>query len=64
MTYITKYLPKIEDLKKELESNPDNVKHYLKYEGFTGDSDSIDYLDEQINSYLKKRKDEESSTNL
>ena len=64
MTYITKFLPKVEDLKKELESNPDNVKHYIKYEGFVGDSDSMDYLDEQIKSYLKKRKDEEGSTNL
>ena len=56
MTYITKYLPKLEDLKKELESNPNAVKHYLKYEGFIGDSDSIDYLDETIKNYLKENK--------
>jgi hypothetical protein len=63
VTYITKYLPKLEDLKKQLESNPDNIKHYLKYEGFNGDSDSMDYLDEQIKSYLNKRNDK-TGTNL
>jgi hypothetical protein len=55
MTYITKYLPKYEDLKKELETNPDNLKYYAKYEGFAGDSDSIDYLSYKLNKTKKKK---------
>ena len=37
MTYITKHLPSLEELKKELETNPEKIKYYTKYEGFDGD---------------------------
>ncbi len=55
MTYINKHLPKYEDLKKELESSPDNLRYYMKYEGFIGDSDSIAYLNFKINKLTKKK---------
>lgn len=59
MTYITKYVPNLEELKRELEENPNNIKFYSKYEGFTGDSDSIDYLNEKLNEYYNSKKTEE-----
>lgn len=52
MTYITKYLRDIEDLKKELEETPENIKYYIKYEGFDGSSESINYIDEKIKEYI------------
>lgn len=51
MTYIVKYLPKIDILKKELEETPENIRYYSKYEGFTGDSESIDYIEQKLTEY-------------
>jgi hypothetical protein len=56
MTYITAHLPKLEDLKKELESNPDKIRIYMKYMGFEGPEGSIDYLTNQIEEYIKLKK--------
>jgi hypothetical protein len=42
MSYIVKYLSNIEDLKRELETTPENIRYYAKYEGFEGSSESID----------------------
>jgi hypothetical protein len=57
MTYITAYLPSKEELKKELEKYPENIKTYIKYMGFEGPEGSIDYLTEQIEKYLESIKD-------
>ncbi len=54
MTYITKYLRSVEDIKKELEEYPENIKYYMKYQGFTGDSDSIDFINLKIKEYINK----------
>jgi hypothetical protein len=51
MTYITAHLPKLEDLKKQLEEDPDRLRVYAKYMGYEGPSDSIDYLDEKLEEY-------------
>lgn len=51
MSYIVKYLPSINDLRKELEETPDNIKYYAKYEGFTGDSESMTYIEEKLIEY-------------
>jgi len=51
MSYVVKYLKDFEDLKKELEENPDNIRYYLKYEGFTGSSESMNYIEQKINEY-------------
>jgi hypothetical protein len=56
MTYIVKYLPLLEQLKNELENNPENIKHYIKYEGYSGSSDSIDYLETKIKEYYESKK--------
>jgi hypothetical protein len=57
MTYITKYLPKLEVLKNELEKNPTNIRYYVKYMGFAGDSDSIEYLENKIKEYYESKND-------
>jgi hypothetical protein len=61
MTYITKYLAKYEDLKKELDTNPENIKYYIKYEGFVGSSDSMEYIEQKIIEF--KNKQNESTKN-
>jgi virulence-associated protein VapD len=56
MTYITAHLPKLEELKKRLEKNPDDIKIYMKYMGFEGPAGSIDYLTEKIEEYINSKK--------
>jgi hypothetical protein len=51
MTYITKYVKPLSELKRELETTPENIKHYMKYEGLQGDIDSLDYIDLKIKEY-------------
>jgi hypothetical protein len=58
MTYITKYLPTVEELEKELEKYPNNIKIYMKYEGFLGPEGSIDYLTKKIEEHIKNKKNE------
>ena len=58
MTYITIHLPKLEELKKELEENPDKIKIYMKYMGFEGPEGTIDYLTNKIEEYIKNKKNE------
>jgi hypothetical protein len=57
MTYITARLPKLEELKKELEDNPEKIKTYIKYMGFEGPDGTIDYITKKIEEYLKSKKD-------
>jgi hypothetical protein len=57
MTYITKYLPELDVLKKELETNPNNIRYYVKYMGFIGNSDSIEYLENKIKEYYESKID-------
>jgi hypothetical protein len=58
MTYITKHLPSLEELKKELEENPEKIKIYLKYEGFEGPEGTIDYITNKIEEHIKNKKNE------
>ena len=58
MTYITAHLPKLEELKKELEKYPENIKTYMKYMGYEGPEGSIDYLNEKIEEHIKNKKNE------
>jgi len=57
MTYITKHLAELDVLKKELETNPTNIRYYIKYMGFIGDSDSIEYLENKIKEYYESKND-------
>lgn len=52
MSYIVKYLMEITDLEKEFKNNPDAIKHYVKYEGFNGSSESMTYIEEKIKEYM------------
>lgn len=56
MTYITSHLPKLEELKKELEDNPKRIETYMKYMGFEGPEGTIDYLTQKIEEHIKNKK--------
>jgi hypothetical protein len=58
MTYITATLPTLEELKKQLEENPDKIETYMKYEGYQGREGSIDYLTQKIEEHIKNKKNE------
>jgi hypothetical protein len=58
MTYITAHLPKLEELKKELEDNPKRIETYIKYMGFEGPEGTIDYLTQKIEEHIKNKKNE------
>jgi hypothetical protein len=55
MTYITAHLQKLEDLKKQLEEDPDRLRIYAKYMGYDGPSDSMDYIEEKLNEYFEAK---------
>jgi hypothetical protein len=48
----------LEELKKQLEENPDRIKTYIKYEGYQGPEGSIDYLTQKIEEHIKNKKNE------
>lgn len=54
MTYITARLPKLQDLKRQLEQDPDKLRIYAKYMGYEGPSESIDYLEKKLEEYFKE----------
>ena len=58
MTYITKHLSSLEELKKELEKNPEKIKIYMKYMGFEGPDGTIDYITNKIEEHIKNKKNE------
>jgi hypothetical protein len=58
MTYITAHLPSLEELKKELEENPNKIKIYMKYMGFEGPEGTIDYITQKIEEYIKNKNNE------
>ena len=58
MTYITARLPKLEELKKELEENPKKIETYMKYMGFEGPEGTIDYITHKIEEHIKNKKNE------
>lgn len=53
MSFVKKYLPPLDELKKQIHANPDLLKYYSKYEGFIGDSDSIQFLIQQLTNNSK-----------
>ena len=58
MTYIIAHLPKLEELKKQLEENPKRIETYMKYMGFEGPEGTIDYLTQKIEEHIKNKKNE------
>jgi hypothetical protein len=58
MTYIVAHLPKLEELKKQLENNPKQIETYMKYMGFEGPEGTIDYITNKIEEHIKNKKNE------
>jgi hypothetical protein len=58
MTYIIAHLPKLEELKKQLENNPKQIETYMKYMGFEGPEGTIDYITNKIDEHIKNKKNE------
>ena len=58
MTYITKHLPSLEELKKELEEYPEKIKYYTNDQGFEGPTGTTDYIIEKLEEYYKNKKNE------
>ena len=56
MTYIIAHLPKLEELKKQLENNPKQIETYRKYMGFEGPDGTIDYITNKIEEHIKNKK--------
>ena len=57
MSFVKKYVPSLNELKKEIDTNPEVLKYYSKFEGFRGDSDSIQFLIQQLSTKLKLNND-------
>jgi hypothetical protein len=53
MSFTKKYVPPLLELKKEIDTNPDIIKYYAKYEAFIGDSDSLEFLFQAISHNSK-----------
>lgn len=53
MTYISRYLPELGELKSQIEKNPEILSMYTKYMGFNGSSESIDYLIKKLQEFSK-----------
>ena len=58
MTYKIAHLPKLEELKKQLEENPNRIDTYMKYMGFEGPEGTIDYITNKIEEHIKNKKNE------
>jgi len=59
MTYITAHLPELDELKIQLEEDPNRIGIYMKYMGFQGPEGSIDYLTKKIEEYINSKKSNE-----
>jgi hypothetical protein len=51
MSYILKYIVTKEELQKELQSFPENIKYYAKYDTFIGDSNAVKYIESKLHEY-------------
>jgi len=51
MTYIKTFLPKLEDLKEQLEKNPEKIWIYEKYDVYLGDKESIEFLQSKLKKF-------------
>jgi hypothetical protein len=55
MSYIKIELPHVNLLKKELTKDPNRIKFYLKYDGFGGDIQSVNFLNKKITEYKSQK---------
>ena len=54
MSYTHIHLPELHILKEWLEKRPESIKYYSRYEAFVGPSESVDYIVEKIEKFIKK----------
>ena len=55
MSYIYTHLPELKDLKKNVETNPNVLHYYSKYEGFVGSDESVNYLTTKLKEYYESK---------
>ena len=55
MSYVKTFLPELSELKNKIQTNPDILCYYAKYEGVIGSSESVDYLTQQIKKYYDNK---------
>jgi len=51
MSYTHIHLPELDVLKKSLSENSNQINYYAKYGTYMGPSESVNYLNQQINEY-------------
>jgi hypothetical protein len=56
MSYVYTHLPEIEDLKTNIETNPNILRYYAKYDGFVGSLESVNYLTKKLEKYYDSKK--------
>ena len=56
MSYTHIHLPELNILKKTLSEDSTQIKYYAKYGTFMGPSESVNYLNQQINEYRNNSK--------
>tara|TARA_R110000823_G_scaffold196853_2_gene328158 strand:- start:1470 stop:1643 length:174 start_codon:yes stop_codon:yes gene_type:complete len=55
MSYIYTQLPKLEDLKQAIKTNPNLLRYYSKYESFLGSTKSVNYLKKKLKEYYENK---------
>jgi hypothetical protein len=56
MSYTHIHLPELNILKKSLSENLNQIKYYAKYDAYMGPTESVNYLNQQINEYRNNSK--------
>jgi len=56
MSYTHIHLPELNILKGLLSDNLNQLKYYAKYDVYMGPTESVNYLNQQINEYLVNSK--------
>lgn len=56
MSYTHTHLPHIDDLKQNIEANPNVLRYYAKYDSFIGSVESVNYLNKKLEEYNESKK--------
>ena len=56
MSYTHTHLPRLEDLKQNIEANPNVLRYYPKYDSYIGSSESVNYLEKKLKEYYESKK--------
>jgi len=47
-----KYLPTLEELKKQITNNPSLLEYYRKYHNFIGSIESVEYINKKLRDWI------------